>query len=74
MNKATKTTNNIVRIGCGLAGYRDSEIAPLFLPLAEKENCRFDPIWQRIYDEIKAEDFHKMLNKNRKRIEETYND
>lgn len=42
-------TFNIVRVGCGLAGYKDSEIAPLFLPLAEKENCVFDPIWIDIF-------------------------
>lgn len=51
VNEHPEYTYNIVRVGCGLAGYRDSEIAPLFLPLAEKENCRFDPIWQQIFKE-----------------------
>lgn len=48
VNEHPEYTYSIVRVGCGLAGYKDSEIAPLFLPLAEKENCRFDPVWQQI--------------------------
>ena len=34
----------VTRIGCGLAGYTDQQIAPLFLlaPL----NCQFDRAWQ----------------------------
>lgn len=36
----------VTRIGCGLAGYTDREIAPMFLnaPL----NCQFDSDWQPI--------------------------
>lgn len=34
----------VTRIGCGLAGYKDEDIAPLFIgaPL----NCMFDSKWQ----------------------------
>ncbi|MGI4814749.1 MAG: A1S_2505 family phage non-structural protein [Janthinobacterium lividum] len=40
------------RIGCGLAGYKDDQIAPLFLSAYSKlrikpneMNCVFDPMW-----------------------------
>ncbi len=35
----------ITRIGCGLAGYKDETIAPLF-QTAPKENCFFDTAWR----------------------------
>lgn len=35
----------ITRIGCGLAGYQDEEIAPLFAK-APKQNCFFDTKWR----------------------------
>lgn len=37
-------TFKVTRIGCGLAGYTDAEIAPMFkgAPL----NCTFDTLWQ----------------------------
>jgi hypothetical protein len=41
-----KTTFNVTRIGCGLAGYTDADIAPLFVNAPE--NCRFAPEWQKI--------------------------
>lgn len=34
----------VTRIGCGLAGYRDAEIAPLFL--SAPENCSFAEQWR----------------------------
>lgn len=33
----------VTRVGCGLAGYEDKEIAPLFL--ASPDNCYFDFKW-----------------------------
>ena len=34
----------ITRIGCGLAGYTDAEIAPLFIHAPD--NCVFDTAWK----------------------------
>lgn len=34
----------VTRIGCGLAGYKDAEIAPLFIN--SPQNCYFDLAWQ----------------------------
>lgn len=34
----------VTRIGCGLAGYKDSDIAPLFRD--SPSNCRFDERWK----------------------------
>lgn len=36
---------NITRIGCGLAGYRDEDIAPMFANVPEK-NCRLPSKWK----------------------------
>lgn len=33
----------ITRIGCGLAGYTDAQIAPMFF--GAPANCTFDPAW-----------------------------
>jgi hypothetical protein len=38
-----KTQFFITRIGCGLAGYKDSEIAPLFYP--PLDNCSYAEDW-----------------------------
>ena len=35
---------NVTRIGCGLAGYQDQDIAPMFL--YSSSNCRFPTEWQ----------------------------
>jgi len=35
----------VVRVGCGLAGFRDREMAACFA--GAPANCRFDPLWQR---------------------------
>jgi hypothetical protein len=34
----------VTRIGCGLAGYRDEDIAPLFI--SATRNCWFDEAWK----------------------------
>lgn len=36
----------ITRIGCGLAGYRDEDIAPMFIDYPTS-NCLFDLKWER---------------------------
>lgn len=33
----------VTRVGCGLAGYKDSDIAPMFYDAPE--NCIFDTVW-----------------------------
>ncbi len=35
----------VTRIGCGLAGYKDSEIAPMFV--AAPDNCSFPEPWRK---------------------------
>lgn len=35
---------NVTKIGCGLAGYKDEQIAPLFR--RSPDNCWFDPTWE----------------------------
>jgi hypothetical protein len=37
----------VTRIGCGLAGFADEEIAPIFEAAAPPANCRFDPQWEK---------------------------
>ena len=37
----------VTRIGCGLAGFRDEDIAPLFMDAPE--NCYFDLRWRDWY-------------------------
>lgn len=37
-------TFKVTRIGCGLAGYRDNQIAPNFIHAPS--NCTFDRAWQ----------------------------
>jgi hypothetical protein len=37
----------VTRLGCGLAGYRDADIAPLFKPLAELPNISFAEQWEK---------------------------
>lgn len=34
----------VTRVGCGLAGFKDNEIAPLFKDAPE--NCMFDTAWE----------------------------
>lgn len=35
----------VTRIGCGLAGYKDEDIAPMFV--GAPECCIFDPRWEK---------------------------
>jgi hypothetical protein len=39
-----KLTFRVTRIGCGLAGYKDSDIAPMFK--GAPKNCQFDEAWR----------------------------
>lgn len=41
----TDLTFHVVRIGCGLAGFTNQQIAPMFI--GAPENCFFDPVWKR---------------------------
>lgn len=41
---------NVTRIGCGLAGYTDKDIAPMFEDAPE--NCKLDSEWVRIIQEL----------------------
>lgn len=34
----------VTRIGCGLAGYADKDIAPMFV--TAPDNCLFDEVWE----------------------------
>lgn len=36
---------HVTRIGCGLAGFTDEQIAPMFADAPE--NCEFDPLWSQ---------------------------
>lgn len=38
----------VTRIGCGLAGYRDENIAPMFR--GAPDNCHLPNEWKRFYD------------------------
>lgn len=40
----SENTYRVTRIGCGLAGFADDEIAPLFANAPE--NCLFDAVWE----------------------------
>ena len=39
----TETTFQVTRVGCGLGGFTDEEIAPLFEHAPD--NCEFDAVW-----------------------------
>lgn len=36
---------NVTRIGCGIAGFKDEDIAPIFADAPK--NCRFDEAWRQ---------------------------
>lgn len=42
--KNPETEFQVTRIGCGLAGFTDEEIAPLFVDAPP--NCLFDEVWK----------------------------
>lgn len=37
----------ITRVGCGLAGNADEDIAPMFHEIAENDNCSFPMEWEQ---------------------------
>lgn len=43
-------TFKVTRIGCGLAGFRDQDIAPMFVKAPS--NCLFDTKWQPVFDHL----------------------
>lgn len=43
-----KLTFKITRIGCGLAGLKDEDIAPMFMNAPK--NCLFDAAWAPVFD------------------------
>lgn len=42
----------VTRIGCGLAGYRDADIAPMFA--LAPDNCDFAEEWRRYLEDIRV--------------------
>lgn len=42
----------LTRIGCGIAGFRDEEIAPLFVAALNLPNVYFPKVWISIIDEM----------------------
>lgn len=40
----------VTRVGCGLAGFTDAEIAPMFVHAPD--NCMFDTAWQPIFRDM----------------------
>lgn len=50
-----QTTFYVTRIGCGIAGYTDEEIAPLFIEAADLYNVRLPESFVKIINRIKAE-------------------
>lgn len=47
-------TFQVTRIGCGLAGLRDSVIARMFLNAPK--NCQFDEVWKPIFTRLVPDD------------------
>lgn len=45
-----KVKFKVTRIGCGLAGFRDDVIAPLFADAPS--NCTFDEAWKPIFESL----------------------
>jgi hypothetical protein len=41
----TDLTFHVMRIGCGLAGFTNQQMAPMFV--GAPENCFFDPAWKK---------------------------
>jgi hypothetical protein len=44
-NNHPELTFQVTRIGCGLAGFADEDIAPMFAD--SPDNCEFDSAWQQ---------------------------
>lgn len=49
--KHPELTFQITAIGCGLAGFKHSEIAPMFI--GSPDNCYFDELWKPWLDNVK---------------------
>jgi hypothetical protein len=47
-------TFQVTRIGCGLAGLKDEQIAPMFMYATV--NCQFDEVWKPILDASESSD------------------
>lgn len=45
-----KLVFQVTRIGCGLAGFTDEQIAPFFV--GAPANCMFDEAWKPIFDKL----------------------
>jgi len=45
-SRQTSMAFDVTRVGCGLAGYRDADIAPLFADAPD--NCRLPWVWRRL--------------------------
>lgn len=45
-----KVKFKVTRIGCGLAGFTDTAIAPLFADAPS--NCTFDEVWKPIFESM----------------------
>jgi hypothetical protein len=43
----------VTRVGCGIAGFRDEEIAPLFADAAEKENIYLPESFLKILHKLR---------------------
>lgn len=61
LDYANVTTDDrflITRVGCGLAGYTDKEIAPMFTKDRNDnpppDNCYFDTIWTWLFSGLKS--------------------
>lgn len=55
-SKNKQYTFLVTKIGCGLAGYKISDISPLFLPARFLENCvfpkEFHDIWCEVHEKV----------------------
>lgn len=59
-NQHHEMTFNVTRIGCGLAGYKDQDIAPLFR--GAPVNCRLPDEWRNIIYDASNPTFHEALD------------
>lgn len=49
----SELTFNVTRIGCGLAGYKDEQIAPMFI--GYPDNCKLSKEWIEIIKKLEQE-------------------
>nr|DAP65190.1 MAG TPA: hypothetical protein [Caudoviricetes sp.] len=49
-----KTKFFVTAIGCGLAGYKHFEIAPMFLKFKDLDNVRLPDVWIYLYNAIES--------------------